>query len=66
MRPKEIAEFDQAAKAFVDMIVPLLWGLYGGCLKQGFSAEAALRLTVAYLQKIVTPTSARDQECDGA
>ncbi len=49
--PEELAEMDQGLKMITESFPGLWWGLYEGCLNQGFNAEQALELVKEYIHK---------------
>ena len=49
--PQELADMDQANRMLCDALPGLWWGLYEGCLNQGFSEDQSLELVKEYIRK---------------
>ena len=49
MTPKELAEFDQGAKAMGDTFPPMLFNFYHNCVKEGFTVVQAFEMTKTFL-----------------
>ena len=47
--PKQRAEIDQANATLKEMLPPLWWALYKGCLKEGFTEYQAMSIVIAYV-----------------
>jgi len=47
--PKEVAAFDQGQAFLLEMLPPVLWGLYANSIKVGFTEEQAMRIVLAYI-----------------
>lgn len=50
------AQLDQAAECFGDTVPPLLWKLYSGLLRQGFTEAQALSLCATQLAILLRPS----------
>jgi hypothetical protein len=46
-------KMDEARTACVDAIPKLWYGLYQGCMREGFTSEQAMRLVIAFITKPV-------------
>lgn len=57
MNPKEQADFDQSSKSIADNIPMLLWSLYKGFVKEGFSEHDSLELIKVYLAEMLRGTA---------
>lgn len=51
---KKIAEFEQSIAMLVETFPPMLWRLFTGLVKEGFTEAQALHLTGEYLKRICT------------
>lgn len=52
LNPKDVADFDQASKAIIDGFPVLWWGLYKGCVDQGFTEGQAIALVMTYITSV--------------
>lgn len=48
-------ELDQSIATIVEMFPIMWWGLYNGCVKQGFTEYQALELVKAYITTVTPP-----------
>ncbi len=56
--PKKQAEFEQGAAAMAETFPPMLYGLYRGFIKEGFTEQRAYSLTESYFVALaVRPSS---------
>lgn len=62
--PKKRQEAEQGLASFCEQFPPMLWGLYQGLTKEGFSERQAFELVKAYLVGLTqcsTPPEAADE-----
>ena len=55
LNDKERQEYDQDAACLADVLPKMWWGLYRGCMEEGFTREESLMLVRAYVRATYTP-----------
>jgi len=60
-RIRDIHAMDQGTEFVGEFFPPLLWKLYKGCVRKGFTSEQAIELTKTYLYALISiPSSNPD------
>lgn len=55
MTPKELAKADQVLSMIADMLPPVWWNLFDGCIEKGFTRDEALSILKTYIATTLRP-----------
>jgi len=58
LNPKKIHEMEQSSQLLKEHFTPFLYSFFDGCVKQGFTRDEALQLTITIMTIILSSSPA--------